>query len=64
LNNKEIAEVLGYIDTTLKRKFENFLIKRRANLKRDLSGNRLMAMQGNVYVNKQEAISGSERKGG
>ena len=36
LTNKEIAEALGYDDSTLKRKFENFLTKGKANLKQRL----------------------------
>jgi hypothetical protein len=51
LNNKEIAEVLGYDDSTLKRKFENFLIKGRGELKKRLKRKQIeVAMQGNVSM--------------
>jgi len=51
LNNKEIAEVLGYDDTNLKRKFENFLIKGRGELKRKLKRKQIeVAMSGNVVM--------------
>lgn len=51
LNNKEIAEVLGYDDSTLKRKFENFLTKGRGELKRKLKRKQIeVAMQGNVSM--------------
>ena len=51
LTNKEIAEALGYDDTTLKRKFENFLIKGRVNLKQRLKKKQIqVAMSGNVTM--------------
>ncbi len=51
LTNKEIADVLGYDDTTLKRKFENFLIKGRAVLKQKLKRKQIeVAMKGNVSM--------------
>jgi DNA-binding CsgD family transcriptional regulator len=51
LTNKEIAEALGYDDNTLKRKFEIFLIKGRANLKVRLKRKQIqVAMQGNVTM--------------
>ena len=51
LTNKEIAEALGYDDSTLKRKFENFLIKGRANLKQRLKKKQIqVAMSGNVSM--------------
>ena len=51
LTNKEIAEALGYDDTTLKRKFENFLIKGRVNLKQRLKKKQIqVAMGGNVSM--------------
>ena len=51
LTNKEIAEALGYDDSTLKRKFENFLIKGRAELKKRLKKKQIdVAMQGNVSM--------------
>jgi DNA-binding CsgD family transcriptional regulator len=51
LTNKEIAEALGYDDSTLKRKFENFLTKGRANLKKRLKKKQIdVAMQGNVSM--------------
>ena len=51
LTNKEIAEALGYDDSTLKRKFENFLIKGRANLKQRLKKKQIqVAMSGNVTM--------------
>ena len=51
LTNKEIAEALGYDDSTLKRKFENFLIKGRGELKRKLKRKQIeVAMQGNVSM--------------
>lgn len=51
LTNKEIAEALGYDDTTLKRKFENFLIKGRVNLKQRLKKKQIqVAMSGNVSM--------------
>jgi DNA-binding CsgD family transcriptional regulator len=51
LTNKEIAEALGLDDSTLKRKFENFLIKGRANLKQRLKSKQIqVAMSGNVTM--------------
>jgi len=51
LTNKEIAEALGYDDSTLKRKFEKFLIKGKANLKEKLKRKQIaVAMQGNVSM--------------
>jgi DNA-binding CsgD family transcriptional regulator len=51
LTNKEIAEALGYDDTTLKRKFENFLIKGKANLKQRLKRKQIqVALGGNVSM--------------
>ena len=49
LTNKEIAEALGFDENTLKRNFEIFLIKGRANLKERLKRKQIqVAMQGNV----------------
>ena len=45
LTNKEIAEALGYDDSTLKRKFENFLIKGRVNLKQRLKMGKTIAQK-------------------
>lgn len=51
LTNKEIAEALGYDDTTLKRKFENFLTKGKANLKQRLKRKQIdVALSGNVSM--------------
>jgi len=51
LTNKEIAEALGFDDSTLKRKFENFLVKGRANLKQRLKKKQIqVAMSGNVSM--------------
>ena len=51
LTNKEISEALGYDDTTLKRKFEIFLVKGRANLKQRLKRKQIqVAMSGNVSM--------------
>ena len=51
LTNKEIAEALGFDDSTLKRKFENFLIKGRTNLKQRLKRKQIdVAMNGNVSM--------------
>lgn len=51
LTNKEIAEALGYDDNTLKRNFEIFLIKGKANLKERLKRKQIqVAMQGNVTM--------------
>ena len=51
LTNKEIAEALGYDDTTLKRKFENFLIKGKGNLKQRLKRKQItVALGGNVAM--------------
>ena len=49
--NKEIADALEYDDNTLKRKFEIFLIKGRANLKQRLKKKQIqVAMSGNVAM--------------
>ena len=51
LTNKEISEALGYDENTLKRNFEIFLIKGRANLKERLKRKQIqVAMQGNVTM--------------
>ena len=51
LTNKEIAEALGYDDSTLKRKFEIFLIKGKANLKQRLKNKQIqVALGGNVVM--------------
>jgi len=51
LTNKEIAEALGYDENTLKRKFEIFLTKGKANLKERLKRKQIqVAMQGNVTM--------------
>lgn len=51
LTNKEIAEALGYDDTTLKRKFENFLTKGKANLRQRLKRKQIdVALGGNVSM--------------
>ncbi len=51
LTNIEISEALGYDDSTLKRKFENFLVKGRANLKQRLKRKQIqVAMSGNVSM--------------
>jgi len=51
LTNKEIAEALGYDDSTLKRKFEIFLTKGKANLKQRLKKKQIqVAMGGNVSM--------------
>lgn len=51
LTNKEIADALGYDENTLKRNFEIFLIKGRANLKERLKRKQIqVAMQGNVTM--------------
>lgn len=51
LTNKEIAEALGYDDSTLKRKFEKFLTKGRTNLKQRLKRKQIdVAMNGNVSM--------------
>ncbi len=51
LTNKEIADALGYDDSTLKRKFENFLLKGRMNLKQRLKRKQIdVAMGGNVTM--------------
>ena len=69
LTNKEIAEVQGYDDNTLKRKFEIFLTKGRGILKKRLKKKQIdVAMQGNVtmliwlgkqYLGQAEKIEGS-----
>lgn len=51
LNNKEIAEALGYNETTLTNNFGLFLIKGRANLKEKLKRKQIaVALQGNVVM--------------
>ena len=51
LTNIEIAEATGFDDSTLKRKFENFLIKGRAILKKRLKRKQIeVAMNGNVVM--------------
>lgn len=51
LTNKEISEALGYDDSTLKRKFENFLTKGKANLKQRLKRKQIdVALGGNVAM--------------
>lgn len=51
LTNKEIAEALGFDDSTLKRKFENFLIKGKAELKQRLKRKQIsVALGGNVSM--------------
>jgi DNA-binding CsgD family transcriptional regulator len=51
LTNKEIAEALGFDDSTLKRKFENFLTKGKANLKQRLKRKQIdVALGGNVSM--------------
>jgi hypothetical protein len=69
LFNTEIAEVLGYDDTTLKRKFEKFLTKGKLNLKMKLRRKQIeVAMNGNVvmliwlgkqYLGQAEKVEGS-----
>jgi DNA-binding CsgD family transcriptional regulator len=51
LTNKEISEGLGYDENTLKRNFEIFLIKGRANLKTRLRKKQIsVALKGNVTM--------------
>ena len=51
LTNKEIAEALGFDDSTLKRKFEKFLIKGKGNLKQRLKRKQIsVALGGNVSM--------------
>ena len=51
LNNTEIAEALGYDDSTLKRSFEKFLTKGRASLKMKLKRKQIdVALKGNVVM--------------
>ena len=51
LTNKEISEALGYDENALKRNFEIFLIKGKANLKERLKRKQIqVAMQGNVTM--------------
>jgi len=51
LTNKEIAEALGYDENTLKRNFEIFLLKGKANLKERLKRKQIeVAIKGNVTV--------------
>ena len=69
LFNTEIAEVLGYDDTTLKRKFEKFLTKGKLNLKMKLRRKQIeVAMNGNVvmliwlgkqYLGQAEKVEGT-----
>lgn len=51
LTNKEIAEALGYDENTLKRNFEIFLIKGKADLKQRLKKKQIsVALGGNVSM--------------
>jgi len=51
LTNKEIADALEFNEDTLKRNFEIFLIKGRANLKQRLKSKQIqVAMGGNVSM--------------
>ena len=51
LTNKEIAEALAYDENTMKRNFEIFLIKGRANLKQRLKNKQIqVALGGNVVM--------------
>jgi len=51
LTNKEIAEALGYDENTLKRNFEIFLTKGKANLKQRLKRKQIqIALGGNVSM--------------
>ena len=51
LTNKEIAEALAYDENTLKRKFEIFLTKGKANLKQRLKKKQIdVALAGNVSM--------------
>jgi precorrin-6B methylase 2 len=51
LTNKEIAEALAYDENTMKRNFEIFLIKGRANLKQRLKNKQIqVAIGGNVVM--------------
>ena len=51
LTNKEISEALGYDENTLKRNFEIFITKGKANLKERLKRKQIqVAMQGNVTM--------------
>jgi len=51
LTNKEIAEALGYDENTLKRNFEIFLTKGKANLKQRLKRKQIqVALGGNVSM--------------
>jgi len=51
LTNKEIADGLGYDENTLKRNFEIFLIKGRANLKERLRKKQItVALKGNISM--------------
>lgn len=51
LTNKEIAEALGYDENTLKRNFEIFLIKGKADLKQRLKRKQIsVALGGNVSM--------------
>ena len=51
LTNKKIAEALAYDENTMKRNFEIFLIKGRANLKQRLKNKQIqVALGGNVVM--------------
>jgi len=51
LNNREIADILGYDENTLKRHFEILLTKGRANLKQKLKKKQIdIALRGNVSM--------------
>ena len=51
LTNKEISEALAYDENTLKRKFEIFLTKGKANLKQRLKRKQIdVALAGNVSM--------------
>ena len=51
LTNKEIADALGYDENTLKRNFEIFLTKGKANLKQRLKSKQIqVALGGNVSM--------------
>ena len=51
LTNKEIADALAYDENTLKRKFEIFLTKGKANLKQRLKRKQIdVALSGNVSM--------------
>ncbi|NUN08042.1 MAG: hypothetical protein HUU54_02590 [Ignavibacteriaceae bacterium] len=51
LNNREIADILEYDENTLKRHFEIFLVKGRANLRQKLKRKQIdIALKGNVAM--------------